>query len=127
MAEPTWLQAEALIVLHNRSLALHGGPEGIRDFGLLESALQRPLNRFHYEGVEDIVDLAATYAAAISGNHPFVDGNKRAAFQAMTLFLRVNGKRLVADQADAALTIMALAAGKLDIDGLAAWLRTRVV
>lgn len=126
MTEPTWLHAEALIVLHSRSLALHGGPEGLRDAGLLESALQRPMNRFHYEGVDDVVELAATYAVAICGNHPFVDGNKRAAFHAMALFLRVNGKRLVADQVDAALTIMALAAGKLDVEALTAWLRTRV-
>ncbi len=126
-AAPVWVRVEALKVLHERSLAVHGGPSGVRDEGLLESALERPKNRFHYEGVADIVELAATYAMAISGNHPFVDGNKRAAFHAMAMFLRLNGLRLVADQADAARTIFKLAAGELDISALADWLRARVV
>lgn len=118
---------QALIVLHERSLALHGGPSGVRDPGLLASALERPKNRFHYENVIDLAELAASYAAAVSGNHPFVDGNKRAAFHAMTLFLRVNGLRLVADQADAARTIFRLAAGEIGIAELTEWLRPRVV
>lgn len=118
---------QAVVVLHERSLALHGGPSGVRDAGLLASALERPKNRFHYEGVADIVELAATYAAAVSGIHPFVDGNKRAAFHAMALFLRVNGRRLVADQADAARTIFLLAAGEIGIAELTDWLRPRVV
>ncbi|AAK25325.1 type II toxin-antitoxin system death-on-curing family toxin [Caulobacter vibrioides] len=126
VGEPVWVRIEALKVLHERSLALHGGPSGVRDEGLLESALERPKNRFHYEGVDDVVELAATYAVAVSSNHPFVDGNKRAAFHAMTLFLRLNGLRLVADQADAARTIFKLAAGELDIPALTDWLRTRV-
>jgi death on curing protein len=123
MAEPIWLAEQAVIILHDRSIALHGGPGGIRDPGLLASALQRPQNRFHYEGVDDIADLAATYAVAISSNHPFVDGNKRAAFQGLTLFLRLNGMRLTASQADAALTILALAAGRFDLPQLADWVR----
>jgi len=126
IAEPVWVRIEALKVLHERSLALHGGPSGVRDEGLLESALERPKNRFHYEQLADIVELAATYGLAISGNHPFVDGNKRAAFHAMTLFLRLNGLRLKADQADAARTVFKLAAGELDIAALTEWLRTRV-
>ena len=125
-AEPTWVRAEALKVLHERSLALHGGPSGVRDEGLLLSALERPKNRYRYEDLGDVVELAASYAAAISGNHPFVDGNKRAAFHAMALFLRLNGLRLKADQADAARTIFQLAAGDLDIPALTAWLRSRV-
>jgi death-on-curing protein len=124
--EPVWVLGQAIKVLHERSLALHGGPSGVRDEGLLESALERPKNRFHYEGVDDVVELAATYAAAISANHPFVDGNKRAAFHAMVLFLRVNGLKLVADQADAARTVFRLAAGDLDISALTDWLRSRV-
>jgi death-on-curing protein len=124
--EPVWVRGEAIRVLHERSLALHGGPSGVRDEGLLESALERPKNRFHYERVEDLVELAATYAVAVSSNHPFVDGNKRAAFHTMTLFLRANGKRLVADQADAARTIFRLAAGEIDLSELVAWLRPRV-
>lgn len=125
--EPVWVHVEALKVLHERSLALHGGPSGVRDHGLLQSALERPKNRFHYEGVTDIAELAATYAVEISGNHPFADGNKRAAFHAMALFLRLNGLRLKTDQAEAARTIYRLAAGELDILALTAWLRTRVV
>lgn len=125
--EPFWVRIEALKVLHERSLALHGGPSGVRDEGLLASALERPKNRFRYEGVDDVVELAATYAVAVSSNHPFVDGNKRAAFHAMALFLRLNDLRLVAEQADAARTIFKLAAGELDIPALTDWLRTRVV
>ncbi|MDG2530464.1 type II toxin-antitoxin system death-on-curing family toxin [Caulobacter endophyticus] len=125
--EPRWLLMQALVALHERSLALHGGPSGVRDPGLLASALERPKNRFHYENVVDLVELAATYAAAVSGNHPFVDGNKRAAFHAMALFLRVNGLRLVADQADAARTIFRLAAGEIGIPELTDWLRPRVI
>jgi len=98
----------------------------MRDEGLLDSALARPLNRFAYEGLNDIVALAATYALAISSNHPFVDGNKRAALLATDLFLEKNGLRLIASQADAALTILALAAGKLDLEGLTAWVRANV-
>ena len=124
--EPIWVHVEAIRVLHERSLAVHGGPSGVRDSGLLESALERPRNRFVYEGTTDVFELAATYAVAVSGNHPFVDGNKRAAFHAMALFLRLNGLRLKADQADAARTIFKLAAGELDIPALADWLRTRV-
>jgi death-on-curing protein len=124
--EPAWLRSEAIRVLHERSLALHGGPSGVRDEGLLESALERPKNRFHYEGVDDLIELAATYAVAVSGNHPFIDGNKRAAFHAMTLFLRINDKRLAADQADAARTIFRLAAGEIGLPELVAWLRPRV-
>jgi death-on-curing protein len=126
-SEPVWVLGQAIKVLHERSLALHGGPSGVRDEGLLESALERPKNRFHYDGINDLVELAATYAAAVSANHPFVDGNRRAAFQAMVLFLRLNGRRLVADQADAARTIFRLAAGEIDIPALTDWLRSRVV
>lgn len=125
--EPVWVRVEAIKVLHERSLALHGGPSGVRDEGLLESALDRSKNRFHYDGVSHLIELAATYAVAVSGNHPFADGNKRAAFHAMTLFLRLNSKRLVADQADAARTIFRLAAGEISEVELTDWLRTRVV
>ena len=98
----------------------------MRDEGLLDSALARPQNRFHYEGVAELAALAATYAGAIAANHPFIDGNKRTAFLAAGLFLEKNGRRLEADQVDSALTILALAAGKLTIDELAAWIRGRI-
>ncbi len=127
MSEPEWLELEAVEVLHDMSLAAHGGAAGVRDQGLLESALQRPANRFHYEGTSDLPLLAAIYAAAISGNHPFVDGNKRAAFHAMTLFLRLNGLRLEVDPSEATAAIYALAAGELGVEQLAEWLRRNTV
>jgi len=127
VSQPRWPSKEALLVLHDRSLALHGGAPGLRDEGLLESALARPANRFHYEGIEDLSDLAATYLVAVASNHPFADGNKRAAFQAAGLFLRLNGWRLVADQADAARTVLTVAAGKRDIAELADWIRERLL
>ena len=124
--EPIWLRIETILMLHDRGLALHGGPSGVRDLGLLESALARPANRHAYEGVEDLAELAATYASGISSNHPFVDGNKRAAFLAMGAFLDLNGERLIAPQAEAALTIFKLAAGGLTIPETASWVRVNL-
>jgi death-on-curing protein len=126
-AEPRWPEKQSLLVLHDRSIALHGGAPGLRDEGLLESALARPLNRFQYEGIDDVCVLAATYLVAIASNHPFVDGNKRAAFLAAGLFLRLNGRRLVAEQADAARAVLAVAAGQRDIEQLAEWIRARSI
>lgn len=127
MAEPVWMDEGLLVRLHDEVLRETGGASGIRDVNLLRSALARPLNRYAYEGVSDLIELAATYAVAISGNHPFVDGNKRAAFMALGLFLDDNGLGLIADGDDATRTMLALAAGELDIPALTAWLRTRVV
>lgn len=123
MADPVWIEKQALLVLHSRSLAVHGGADGIRDEGLLESALHRPVNRFQYEGVDDLAELAATYGVAIARNHPFLDGNKRAAFQSAALFLRLNGLRLSADRIDATRTVFAVAAREVDIPAFADWLR----
>lgn len=123
MTEPEWIEAEVVKRLHDRSIALHGGLPGLRDEGLLLSALERPRNRYSYEGVEDVIDLAATYAVAVASNHPFSDGNKRAAFLCLLLFLRLNGQRLEADRVDATKTILAVAAGETGIDDLAAWIR----
>lgn len=125
--EPLWLEKQALIVLHDRTLALHGGPSGIRDDGLLESALQRPRNRFHYEGETDLCVLAATYAVGVASNHPFVDGNKRAAYQAMILFLALNGKPLSTDKVEAIRIMLSVAAGEIGINELAAWIRLNTV
>lgn len=100
---------------------------GLRDENLLESALSRPLSRFHCEGVKDVCDLAATYLVALASNHPFADGNMRAAFLACGLFLRINGRRLVADQSDAALMVLAVAGGDPDMDRVAEWLRLRSI
>jgi death-on-curing protein len=122
-AEPRWVSKETVLVLHDRSLALHGGAPGVKDEGLLESALARPANRFHYEGVHDLCTLSAIYLVAIASNHPFIDGNKRAAFLAAGLFLRLNARRLTAGQADAARIVLAVAAGERDIEPLAEWIR----
>ncbi|MDF2900698.1 MAG: doc [Phenylobacterium sp.] len=127
LAEPRWVTAQGLIVLHDRSIALHGGASGLRDLGLLESALERPANRFRYEGVDDACILAATHVVAVASNHPFADGNKRAAYLAGGLFLLKNSRRLIADQAEAALMVLAIAAGDRDIDELAQWIRARSI
>jgi len=121
--EPVWLEKRAIIALHDRSLALHGGPAGIRDEGLLDLALERPKNRFFYEDETDVAVLAATYAVGVASNHPFVDGNKRAAFQALILFLALNGRSLRAEKVDAIQTMLAVAAGQMDIPTLADWIR----
>lgn len=117
-----WIDRRALELLHGESLREHGGAEGLRDEGLLESALARPPNRAHY-GRPDVHDLAACYGVALAKNHPFVDGNKRAAFLSIGLFLFLNGLRLTAPQADATLTMLAVAAGDLNEPTLAQWLR----
>ncbi len=113
--------------LHDEVLRETGGASGIRDINLLRSALARPLNRYAYEGLSDLIELAATYAVGIASNHPFVDGNKRAAFMALGLFLEDNGLQLVAENNDATQAMMAVAKGELDIPALTDWLRTRVV
>nr|WP_295107353.1 type II toxin-antitoxin system death-on-curing family toxin [uncultured Caulobacter sp.] len=127
MAEPLWMDEELLVRLHDEVLRETGGASGIRDINLLRSALARPLNRYAYEGLSDLIELAATYAVGIASNHPFVDGNKRAAFMALGLFLEDNGLQLVAENNDATQAMMAVAKGELDIPALTDWLRTRVV
>jgi death-on-curing protein len=117
-----WVDKQLLLLLHDESLAEHGGSSGIRDEGLLESALARPLNLLDY-GTPDVFDLAGSYAFGLAKNHPFVDGNKRAAFLAVGLFLGLNGYRLVAPQADATLRVLALAAGECSESDFASWLR----
>lgn len=121
-AEPRWLSKAAILLLHAESLSAFGGAAGLRDEGLLESALARPLNLFAYEGVTDLARLAAAYASGIARNHPFVDGNKRAAFAAAGVFLKANGLNLVAEQAVATAAMLDLAAGELPEEGSAAWL-----
>jgi death on curing protein len=120
--EPKWLEKRALLLLHEESLAMFGGARGMRDEGLLDSALARPVNQFLYEKVSSLASLAAAYGFGIGRNHAFVDGNKRAALLAIGLFLTINGKRLRADPIDAIHAIMALAAGALDEAGLAQWI-----
>ena len=124
MKSPVWLNALALRLLHNESLAEHGGLAGIRDEGLLMSALARPQNLFAYQNVTDIPQLAAAYAYGIAKNHPFVDGNKRAAFLSIGLFLALNGYVLEVEPSIAVNTMLALAAGDLEEAELTKWIST---
>ena len=117
-----WIDRNILLLLHDESLATHGGAGGIRDEGLLDSALSRPLNLALY-GEPDVAELAATYAFGLAKNHPFVDGNRRAAFLSIGLFLYLNGQLLTASQADATLTMMAVAAGEQTEADLVTWIR----
>ena len=119
---PVWLDARIVLAVHDRQLAEHGGSAGIRDEGLLDSALARPQNAAAY-GAPDLCALAALYAAGIARNHPFIDGNKRTAFMAAYIFLGRNGLRLIAPEDDAARRMLDLAAGVIDEDAFAAWLR----
>lgn len=125
MTEPIWVNREALEILHDESIARDGEAAGLRDPGLLDSAMARPLNAYHY-GTENICDLAALYASGIAQNHPFVDGNKRAAFLACAIFIEMNGFRFIAGEADAALKVLSLAGGDIDETHFADWLRENV-
>jgi death on curing protein len=122
MSEPIWLDVEILIDLHAEQLALFGGPDGIRDQGMLESALGRPVNKFSY-GEDDLAALAAAYAFGIARNHPFVDGNKRAAFGALIVFLGLNDMDFRVSPESATAIILALAAGEVSEESLARWIR----
>jgi death on curing protein len=117
-----WLSDQLVLAVHDEQLAEHGGSTGLRDAGLLDSALARPLNRAGY-GEPDISELAAVYALGVARNHPFVDGNKRTAFVALELFLRLNGCRFTAGDADAVVMTLAMAAGELSDDEFTAWVR----
>ncbi|HPU20606.1 MAG TPA: type II toxin-antitoxin system death-on-curing family toxin [Alicycliphilus sp.] len=117
-----WISKQALLLLHAESLAEHGGGQGLRDEGLLDSALTRPQNLAAY-GNPDHAALAASYGLGLAKNHAFVDGNKRAALLATGLFLYLNGWRLTTSQADTTLAMLSLAAGDLSEDDFAAWLR----
>jgi death-on-curing protein len=120
--EPRWLDVDVALAIHDRQLSEHGGGTGVRDQGMLESALARPINAWSY-GVDDPAALAAAYAFGVACNHPFVDGNKRTAWVLARLFLALNGHR--ADfTADAAITAMlVLAAGELSEEEMADWFR----
>ena len=113
----------ALLLLHEESLATFGGARGIRDEGLLDSALARPVNLHLYDPGADLAALAAAYGFGLAKNHAFIDGNKRSAFLSIGLFLALNGKRLRAGQADAVQTMLAVADGTMDESRLAAWIR----
>lgn len=122
MTEPLWLSKEFVLALHERLIAEFGGLDGVRDEGLLESALGKPLNLFAYGEGPSIVKLAASYAFGIVRNHPFLDGNKRTGFAAAAVFIETNGFRLTATEADATLATLALAEGKLSEPDYEFWL-----
>jgi death on curing protein len=122
VSEPVWVRQDVVLAMHEEALKLHGGPEGVRDMGLLESALARPKNLLAYsEQAPSLAKLAAAYAKGIVANHPFVDGNKRTAFTVSVTFLSLNGLRLTAPKEDRVLTFWSLADGPLSEEQLGDW------
>lgn len=126
MTDWQWLDKAIILAVHDRQIAEHGGGQGIRDEGLLESALNRPVNLASY-GDPAAADLAAAYAFGIARNHPFIDGNKRTAWVAARLFLMVNAVEITFDKADATVMMQHLAAGDLSEDEVARWFRDHIV
>lgn len=127
MQEPFWITREAAIAFHERQLSEHGGGTGVRDMGLLESALAKPQNLFAYsDGTVDLAAMAASYAYGIATNHPFIDGNKRTALAVSFVFVEVNGASMTASEPDAYTVFLALAAGEVSEDELAAWFRKNI-
>jgi death-on-curing protein len=120
--EPAWVTYDQVIAMHSRQLRRFGGAPGLRDDGMLRSALERPTNKWHYEQAE-LPALAASCAFGLAKNHAFVDGNKRIAFMTMVAFLRKNAVRFSPDQAQATTMMIALAAGEVSEESLARWLR----
>lgn len=120
-----WLTRELLLAVHDEQIAEHGGAPGIRDIGLLESAIARPPNHSGYDGA-DTAALGAMYALAIVRNHPFVDGNKRTAFVALETFLALNGLELTASDAEATVTMLDMTAGKMSDASFIDWVRASV-
>ncbi len=125
--EVIWIEFAAVRAIHKRQIAEHGGSDGIRDEGLLSSALARPQNTHAYNESADIADLAAAYAFGIAKNHPFIDGNKRTAYVVMRTFLCVNGSDIDAAPEDKYLTILHLAEGSIDEQELAEWIRKHLI
>ena len=126
MNDPIWIDERDALALHDRLLALDGGAPGLRDPGLLQSALARARQLHAYGGNPNLMDMAAAYTAGIVRNHPFIDGNKRTGFLIGVLFLELNGFHFIATEESAAQVILSLAAGSLDEPSLAAWLRANV-
>jgi len=122
--EPEWLTKAVILAIHDEQLAEHGGGTGVRDDGLLDSALARPQNRLAYDAAADLATLAAACAFGLARNHLFIDGNKRTAFVAAEVFLDLNGMTLTASDEDCVLTMLRLAAGEIDEDAFADWLRS---
>jgi death-on-curing protein len=121
----TWVDSDVVLAIHEEQLAEHGGADGVRDIGLLESALARPQNLLAY-GSPDLADLAAAYAAGIARNHPFIDGNKRTAWVVAETFVELNGSEIAADDAGAYEVMLSLAEGRIDESAFAAWMRPQI-
>ena len=122
MKEPDWFTYEQAVAAHSLHIRRYGGAAGLRDEGALRSALERPVNKWHYDKAE-LPELAAAYAFGIAKNHAFVDGNKRIAFIAMVAFLRKNGVVFKPDQGQSTAIILAVAAGEVSEGSLARWIR----
>jgi len=122
-----WLLEGVVLAIHDEQIAEHGGSTGIRDAGLLSSALARPQHQAHFDNDPSVFDLAAAYAYGIIRNHPFVDGNKRTGFLAAYVFLHMNGWQLKSSEAEAINAILNLAAGEIDEPGFSGWLKDKSV
>jgi death-on-curing protein len=120
---PLWIGKRDVLAIHDRLLALHGGAIGLRDQGLLESALARPRQHHVYADSPSIISLASVYTAGIVRNHPFIDGNKRTGFVVGVLFLELNGFNFTADEESATQAVLGLAAGTIEEDAYASWLQ----
>ncbi len=125
MKDWVWLHRQVMLAVHDEQLAEHGGPHGVRDMGLFDSALARPLQVASY-GEPSLAKLAASYGYGIARNHPFLDGNKRTAFVAVELFLMLNGQRLAADDASCVLIMLDVAAGEISEEEFAQWIATHL-
>ena len=123
MREPVWIDERDALALHDRLLALEGGAAGVRNVGLLQSALARPQQLHAYGDAPDAIDMAAAYTVGIVRNHPFVDGNKRTAFVVGVLFLELNGYWFTATEEDATQAVLGLAAGTIDEVSFTRWFR----
>jgi death-on-curing protein len=127
MDEPIWIEKPEVLIAHSRQLAEHGGSDGLRDEGLLDSALAKPRNVFAYEDAPTLPRLATSYAFGIARNHPFIDGNKRTALVVAEGFLRINGLRITAPAEEKYPVYLGLAAGEVGEDQLAAWFARHAV
>ena len=126
--EPTWVRLDAVLAIHRRQLSEHGGLDGIRDQGMLESALGRPTNKYSYESPKpSLAQLAAAYAFGIARNHPFIDGNKRTAFVVCELFLRLNKQGIEASAEGKYIIFLSLADGTLSEEALAQWIAEHLI
>ena len=127
MIEPEWIEEQVVLTYHREQLAEHGGGDGVRDMGMLQSALARPQNFFHYNQVTSLTRLAAAYGFGIAKNHAFIDGNKRTAYVVTRAFLVLNGFDINATKEEKYLTFLALAEGNINEDQLTDWLESKVV